>query len=50
MRGVFDNYDDAMSRAARARSNVVEKYALKTFRATLTERIGSIRAGLARKP
>ena len=46
MRWVFENYGDAMKKAERARANIVEKYALGTFRATLMERIEAIRANL----
>jgi hypothetical protein len=46
MRLVFENYGDAMKKAARARANIVEKYAVGTFRATLTERIAAIRSKL----
>jgi glycosyltransferase involved in cell wall biosynthesis len=44
MRQVFENYGDAMKKAARARSSIVEKYSVETFRATLMERIASIRS------
>jgi glycosyltransferase involved in cell wall biosynthesis len=50
MRHVFENYDDAMRKAILARSNIVEKYSTETFRATLTERIASIRSSLGQKP
>jgi len=46
MRLVFENYGNAMKKAARARANIVEKYAVGTFRATLTERIAAIRSKL----
>ena len=46
MRRVFENYGDATKKAERARANIVEKYAVGTFRATLTERIEAIRSKL----
>ncbi len=46
MRLVFENYGDAIKKAERARANILEKYALGTFRATLVERIEAIRSNL----
>jgi glycosyltransferase involved in cell wall biosynthesis len=50
MRRVFENFDDALQKAARARSNVVEKYSLDSFRAAVSARIVSIRSNLRQKP
>ncbi len=46
MRRVFADYDGALAVAARARRNIVRKYSVEAFRATLAARIAAIRARL----
>jgi hypothetical protein len=49
MRRVFENYGHAMTKAALARTNIVEKYSVETFRTTLAQRIASIRLSLGQR-
>ena len=49
MRRVFENYGDAMKKAAEARTSIAEKYSVETFRGTLTERIAAIRSSLGQE-
>jgi glycosyltransferase involved in cell wall biosynthesis len=50
MRHVFENYDDALMKAVRARSNIVEKYSMEKFRSTLAARLAGIRSDMGRGP
>jgi hypothetical protein len=46
MRAVFDSYDEARTKAALARTNIVAKYSRDAFGKTLKARIEGIRRTL----
>jgi glycosyltransferase involved in cell wall biosynthesis len=45
MRRVYERYDEALAVAARAKAEIVSRYSLERFAATLRARIDAIRAG-----